>query len=420
MLCVAIAAGCGEAAPDSTSTSLPGEEVRLRLTVGDLIPLTGRLSDFGRPGKKAADLAVERIQRAIHEVGANHRVTLRHADGQSEPEAAVQAARTLAADGATCLAGPWTAETTVAVAESVTIGEGVLLISPASTSDGLSDLDDDGLVNRTVTPDSRQGPVLVEVIDRELGGVRGKVVNVGARDDAYGNGLLESFTSAWKAAGGEVGQALVYDPNLPQYGSVAARLVEGDPDAYLIFDFPQTFGQLGPALARTGQFDPERAFTSDGLAVTDLPALAGDEATEGLRGTAPASSYNRGAAAAFDELFAHGGGPERQTFDAQNFDAVILCYLAAVAAASTNGADMAAQVRTISAPGGARFSWRELPKAIEALQNGEDIDYEGASGPIDMDDAGDATAGAYDLFTFEDGEIEVFGQVPIPRGRLEE
>ncbi len=35
----------------------------------------------------------------------------------------------------------------------------------------------------------------------------------------------------------------------------------------------------------------------------------------------------------------------------QNFDAVMLCYLAAVAAGSTDGADMAEALQSVSAPG---------------------------------------------------------------------
>ena len=92
---------------------------------------------------------------------------------------------------------------------------------------------------------------------------------------------------------------------------------------------------------------------------------------------------------------------DRQTFDAQNFDAVVLCYLAAVAAGSTDGTDMAATVRDISAPPGDPFTWEELPDAIKALQNGDDIDYQGASGAIDMDENGDATAGVYDIYEYK-------------------
>ena len=42
------------------------------MVIGDSLPLSGDLADFGPPGEKAADLAVAEIQAAIEEVGAEH------------------------------------------------------------------------------------------------------------------------------------------------------------------------------------------------------------------------------------------------------------------------------------------------------------------------------------------------------------
>ena len=57
---------------------------------------------------------------------------------------------------------------------------------------------------------------------------------------------------------------------------------------------------------------------------------------------------------AFDKAFkaAEPKDVERLTFDAQTFDTVMLCYLAAVAAGSTEGADIAAEIQAVSAPRG--------------------------------------------------------------------
>ena len=92
---------------------------------------------------------------------------------------------------------------------------------------------------------------------------------------------------------------------------------------------------------------------------------------------------------------------------------MILCYLAAVAAGKPDGAAMAKELRAVSGPGGKKYTWKQLPDAIKALQGGDDIDYEGASGPIDLDDKGDPTAGVYDLFRFRNGKADVFGEVPV-------
>jgi branched-chain amino acid transport system substrate-binding protein len=404
---------CGE--EDQGPAEIEGGETALDLTIGDLVPLTGDLSDFGPPGRKAADLAEQQIRRAIETAGADHDVRVVHADTQTDPQASVQAARkVVSSDNASCLAGAWASADTLPVARSLSIRQNVLQISPASTSDEITGLNDDGLVNRTTPPDSFQGPALAEVVAQELGGASGKVVNLGARNDAYGTGLADSFTESWEDEGGKVGQRVVYDPLQPSYDSEARRIVSGNPDAWVIIDFPETFGKLGPALVRTGDWDPERSFVTDGLASDSLPKDVGRRVTDGLRGTAPGVPEQDPASEAFDRLWDEAGGPNRQTFDAQNFDAVILCYLSAVAAGSTDGREMADAVRSISSPPGTKFTWKQLPDAIRALQDGKDIDYQGASGPIDMNQAGDASAGVYDVFAYRKSEFEIVDEVPLP------
>jgi len=391
-----------------------GGEETLNLTIGDLVPLTGDLSDFGPPGRKAADLALRQIRDAIRERGSDHTVKVVHEDDQTDPQAGVQAARKLVdAENATCIAGSWASSVSIPVARSVSFRENVLQISPASTSDEITGLEDDGLMNRTSPPDRFQGPTLANAMEEALGGAQGKTVNVGARNDAYGTGLADTFTKAWEDKGGRIGERVIYDPEQPSYNSEARQIAGGNPDAYVIVDFPETYAKVGPALVRTGEWEAEQSFVTDGLASGDLPGDVGREATEGMRGTAPGSPDAGAAPEAFDRLYTRAPGPDRQTFDAQNFDAVILCYLAAVAAGSTDGKDMADELRDVSGPGGEKYTFEQLPQAIEALENGDDIDYEGASGPVDLNEDGEPTAGVYDLFRYRNGEVDVFDETPV-------
>jgi ABC-type branched-subunit amino acid transport system substrate-binding protein len=391
-----------------------GGKKSLNLTIGDLVPLTGDLSDFGPPGRKAADLAVKQIQAAVKTAGADHTVKIVHEDDQTDAQAGVQAARKLVdAENAQCIAGSWASSVSIPVARSVSIREGVLQISPASTGDEISGLKDDGLINRTSPPDRFQGPTLATTMEDALGGAQGKTVNIGARNDAYGTGLAGTFTKAWQEKGGKIGERVIYDPEQPSYNSEARKIAGGNPDAYVIIDFPETYQKVGPALVRTGQWDPKKTFITDGLASSDLPKNAGREATEGMRGTAPGSPDTGKASEAFDKLYTSAPGPERQTFDAQNFDAVILCYLSAVAAGSTDGKDMAAELQDVSGPGGEKYTFEQLPEIIKDLQDGNDIDYEGASGPLDLNEDGDPTSGVYDLYRYKNGKIDVYDETPV-------
>jgi ABC-type branched-subunit amino acid transport system substrate-binding protein len=391
-----------------------GGKKTLNLTIGDLVPLTGDLSDFGPPGRKAADLAVDEINKAAKAAGADHTVKVVHEDDQTDPQAGVQAARKVVdAENAQCIAGSWASSVSIPIARSVAIREGVLMISPASTDDAISKLKDDGLINRTPPPDRFQGPALSSVMEEALGGAQGKTVNIGARNDAYGNNLAETFSKPWQEKGGKIGEKVIYDPKQPSYNSEARQIVSGNPDAWVIVDFPETYQKVGPALVRAGGWDPTKTFITDGLASSGLPKAAGREATEGMRGTAPGSPDAGAASEAFDKLYTGAPGPKRQTFDAQNFDAVVLCYLSAVAAGSTDGKDMAAELQDVSGPGGKKYTFEQLPDAIKALQNGDDINYEGASGPIDLNEDGDPTAGVYDVYRYKDGKIDVYDELPV-------
>jgi ABC-type branched-subunit amino acid transport system substrate-binding protein len=412
MLVLGVAACGGD---DDDSDSGGGDEAQLDLTIGDSIPLTGDLADFGPPGQKAADLAVEQINAGIKEAGVDHTVNIVHEDNETNAQAAVQAARKLVdSDGATCLTGAWASADTIPTAQSVSIPEGILQISPASTSDEITGLDDNGLVNRTSPPDIFQGPTLAQAIADDLGGADGKTVNIGARNDAYGEGLAGTFSDAWEGLGGTVGEEVIYDPEQPSYNSEAAQITSGNPDAFVIIDFPETFIKVAPALQRTGNWDPKKAWGTDGIYSGDLAADVGASG-EGLRGTFPGAPEGAVGSEPFDKLFTTSEplDVERLAFDAQQFDAVILCYLAAVAAGSTDGQEMADALIDLTAPGGTKYSWEQLPEAIEALQAGEDIDYEGAAGTIDLDENGDATGEVYDIYEFTGGAAEVIDETPV-------
>ena len=402
--CLVLAGGlvaCGDDEDDGGDSGGGGGPVG-EVVIGASLPITGDLADYAPPGKKAAEIAIDQIKKA------GGQVTLEIADNQTNPEGAVQAARELVAKDVNCIAGAWASTDTIPTARSVTIEEEIPLISPSSTSTDITGIEDNGLVARAVPADNLQGPALANLIEESIGGAEGKTVNVGARDDSYGAGFVEFFVEAWEAKGGTIGEQVLYDPDQPSYNSEAQQLTSGNPDAFVIVDFPETFIKVGPALERTGNWDPAKTFITDGLASDDL---AKEEFMQGVRGTAPGTPEEGASSVAFGQLYEQSPPQDvpRQTFDAQNFDAVILCYLAAVAAGSTDGQAMADALQDVSGPGGKKFAWNQLPQAIKALENGEDIDYVGAAGEIDLDENGDPTVGVYDQYVIKNGAIQPAG-----------
>lgn len=404
------AAACGD--DDDDEAGGGGGAAQIDLTIGNLVPLTGDLAPYGGAGQKAGELAAQQIDAAIQKAGADDTVELVTEDGASDDQGGVQAARKLIADGATCISGDYASTATVAVARSVTIPEGVMLISPASTADALSDLDDDGLFARTAPPDGLQGKALADRMEQELGGLKGKTINIGARNDLYGTGFADSLEAELEERGATVAENVVYDPEQPSYNSEAQQIVSGNPDNFVIIDFPETFAKLGPALARTGDWEAKKTFITDGLSSTDLTELVGPETTEGMLGTAP-GTFSGNAPDAFDKLYEGAPGPPRNLFDAPVFDDVMLCFLAAVSAGSTDGTEMAEAIVDVTGPPGTKYTFEQLPEAIEALENGDDIDYEGASGPVDWDENGDLSRYIYDISEFKGGKLVKLDTVEV-------
>ena len=353
---------------------------------------------------------MDEINAAIEEVGADHSITSLTEDDATDPQGAVQAGRALVSQDATCFNGAWASGSTIPLTESVSTREEILTISPASTSPDLAELEDDDFLFRTAPNDTFQGALLADVIEQGIGGVEGLTINIGARNDAYGTGLAEALTGAWEEKGGTVGETVVYDVKQPSYNSEAAQIVSGNPDAIMMIDFPDPFDKVGAALVRTGDYDPKITFGPDGLAFPNLAELIGSDVVEGMRVTAP-GVLAEGPGAAFDTLYNDAGGVGRSPFDGQNFDNVILCYLAAVAAGSTEGAEMQAVLRDVTNAPGDQYTWEELPDAIEALQNGDDIDYQGVTGDIELDDVGDPESGVFGMFEFKGDAMEPTGEV---------
>ncbi len=409
-------AACGD---DDETTSGGGTEsadASFDLKIGGLLPLTGDLSAFGPAGEKAANLAVEEANKALGDSGST--VSLEVADSQTEPTAAQSAAKKLISGGASCLIGPWSSGETVPVGRSVAARDEVPLISPSATSPELTELPDNGYVFRTAPSDALQGQVLADAIEEAEG--TDVLVSIGGRNDPYGEGIVTEFQTAWEAKGGTTTDPVLWDPELSSYNSEADQIVSEKPDQYLLIDFEEPWNRIGPALTRTGDYDAANLWTADGLAFEDgIPDSIPVDTLAGASGTRPSTPADSSTAESFDKLFAASSEEPkgRNSFDSQNFDAAMLCTLAAVAAGSSDATAIQEQIQAVSGPPGDQYDYTQLSDAIAALQAGDDIDYQGVSGPGDLDDNGDPTLGFYETYEYDDqGKFSVTGTVEKESG----
>jgi branched-chain amino acid transport system substrate-binding protein len=396
-----------------------GGRHRLDLEIADLVPLSGNEQPIGVSGKKAVELAVAEIRKAIKAADAEHAVTVKHANYRSDSKLADDFAANFARAGYPCLVGPWSSVTMISVGATVSAARRIITISPAASNDAIGRLEIGGYVARTIPPDRLQGEALATTIADELGGAKGKKVSIGALKSNYGNDLTGTFAEAWQKLGGQIGARVVYDSNLPDYKTQAQELVAPKPAAYVFFDFQETYLKVASELLKTRKWKASRTFATDSLAVSSL-GQAGGVAVEGLRGVAPGAPRLGATALAFERLWNDAPAPKyHQPYDAQAFDATVICYLSAVAAGSTKAPRMKTQLRRVASPPGKKYTWQHLSDAIRALEAGYDIDYVGASGSLDMASldlakAGDLTAGYYDVYRYKNARLGLYGSVSVP------
>lgn len=396
---------------------------RFELRVGNVLSFTGQLAGFGPSLDESAKIAIEEINAALRRTGYANRMSVRlvgSEDDQTQVQPAVEATTKLVQiQKAQVIIGTILSASTIAVAQSVSIPNNVIQIAPTSSSPLISELKDNNLVWRVSTSDTFQSRALVRGVAARFG--KRSLINVGARNDAFGAALRDLFVAGWKKNGGRIGEVVTWNPDAPSLDTEAQQLVRGSPNAWVIIDLAPGFQKLVPSLIRAGGWSSDKTFVTNSMRNADLLRRIGDRATDGLRGVSPTAPKGK-TRDVFDAMFRQRAPGKPVTgFEPTSFDGVMLAFLAAVKAKSSNPTAIAKQMRAVSGPPGKRYTYRQLGLAIKDLVAGRDIDYEGVWGPIDWDSKGDPSAGFIELWAYKDGSLHTVAtfrlEDPKPRPR---
>jgi ABC-type branched-subunit amino acid transport system substrate-binding protein len=370
------------------------------LKIAILFPFTGDLADFGEPFRPAAELSVNQINEGGGVLGQP--IDLIQGDSATSPQQAVEEARRLIdLEGVSAIVGPAGSGETLPVAESVTGPGGVLEITMSATSPALSIANDNDFLFRTVVSDAAQGLVMADLA-REQGYDSACVLYV---NNAYGQGLSDAFAKRFTAQGGTVTAQVPTEQAQASYASELAACTEGDPDVLVAPAYPESGRVFLRELVESGDHPP--VIFSDGLKSPDMFEELGWDVFEGSYGTA-AGKLETGAGAEFDQAYrdAYGDLPAVPYLREIN-DAIYLIALAAEKAGSTDPTAMRDALRevandpgTVVGPG--PEGWRA---AVESIRAGEDVNYEGAAGSVDLDDHGDVLQGSILVWKVEGGKI---------------
>lgn len=141
----------------------------------------------------------------------------------------------------------------------------------------------------------------------------------------------------------------------------------------------------------------EDIIVPDGLRDGEMQQQVGNP-MENVTGTAPAAGGP--AQEAFVGLYEDEYGDSPGVFTAQSYDSVAVGILANVAAGENSGIGVRDQMRNIANPDGLEVTPDNFVEGVEAVANGEDVNYQGASSDVNFNEAGDPANAAYDVWEF--------------------
>ncbi len=388
------AAGCVEPAGGP-----PADAIK----VGALLPFTGDIAAEGANLERAILSVFDQVNEAGGIAGRPLWLVTR--DTHSDLRLGFDAAGELLDEGVVAILGPQDEEMGKQLAP-VAAGRGVVVISGGVTSPFFTTAPDNGYWFRTC-PTARE---LAQALAQRMRADDVRLAQILYVGDLYGLGLNNILVNEFINLGIANLTSISFQPGVqPDFNRLLGPVLEAGPDAIALLAYARTGAQIVQEWSvRGGQ---ARFYLAPALKADVFVDNVPPGVLEGAVGVAPALGR-----AAVVEAFAadfagrwSGEAPLPAAYF--YYDAAMLLSLAmARAAGETGGAPTGAEIRDqvalVASPPGEQVGWNDLGQALDLAAQGTDLDYEGTTGAVDMDEQGDLVDGRVDLWTIRQDRIE--------------
>ena len=379
----------------TSGASVAFEPVPVR--IGTVLPQTGQLAAIIEALENPIKMGVEEINAVSPGL-----VTVEYGDSGTDPNVASATVDKYLTGDHNAIIGAAASGVSLSIVDKVQSSE-VAMCSGSNTSASFSSTDFDPYYSRTAPSDNLQGPALAGVmVDDGWADVA-----VVWRSDDYGVGFGTLLVAELEAAGANVLLGNGYDFAQTSFADVAAEVVASGAEALAMITFDEG-GQLLLDLEGAGYAGA--IYVADGFKDSvGSDQLGGKvELLDGIKGTAPSASPANGEStfpARLESAF-----PGTATiFSAQKYDCLMVTVLAAQAAQSADPAVFVGEISNVT-KGGEKCSLFE--DCFNLLSEGIDIDYDGASGPLDFGPSNEPGIGTYDIFIYDaTGATETLSQI---------
>ena len=364
------------------------------LSFGTLLPETGSLAFLGPPEFAGVDLAIADINAAGGVLGADV-VTVRGDSGDADSGIAPAETDELIAAGSDVIVGAASSGVSFTVIDQI-FDAGKIMFSPANTSTDFDtgDYAQPDLYFRTAPSDILQGAVLANLLIED-----GRSnVTIMARQDAYGQTLAQEVQTNLENAGSAVSATVFYGENAQSFDAQVDEVAAAGGDALVLVGFEET-ATIVPQLitAGAGPQDIPTYFVDGNTAdySSDSDPSLPPGTLQGVKGTIPGADT----AGDFQDRLLE-TDPELTSFAyaGESYDATIVSALATIVAGTDEGQAVAEVLPDVTREGTKCTSFEEcLPLA----ESGEDFDYDGVSGPIELGETGSTTAASIGIYEYD-------------------
>jgi ABC-type branched-subunit amino acid transport system substrate-binding protein len=397
------ASACGSSSKNSQSGSTPTTgassgargNVNGQLVLGALLPQSGDLSVIYKSLNTPLTMAVAEINAAG---GVNGKpVLIKQADDGTSPDVASSSLDTLlTSDKVDAIVGPASSGTALGIIDKIKTN-GVVDCSGSTTTAALSVAGGaaGGYFFRTAPSDNLQGPALAQLV---LGDNKHKIAIL-TRNDSYGTGFGSSLSKALTDGGADVVANVAYDPKSSDYRADVAKVAGKGADGIVVIGFNDDGGKvLKELIAQNLGPKNIQIYTADGMQSSSLYKAvdpSNPAVVQGIKGTAPAAAPS-GVTNPFIAKFA--ATKIDTIFSSYYYDCTNLIALAAQAAGSDDPAKIKDKMIEVSSGGTKCQNFKECSDLLKA---GTDIDYDGASGPVDLTNQHEPGNGVYDVWQYD-------------------
>jgi branched-chain amino acid transport system substrate-binding protein len=237
------------------------------IKIGTIQPISGQVAAYGTQTRDAIIMAVDEINADGGVLGK--KIELIVEDDEANPEKTMNAFIKLTSkDKVVALIGALTSKCSLAITEDAQAKK-VLMISPTSTNDSVTDAGD--YIFRACYQDSFQGQVCAQFAFETLKAKNAAILYDIAND--YSKGLMKNFTDKITSLGGKVVVSESYSTGDKDFNAQLTKIKATQPDVLFIPDYYSTVSLIAKQVRNQGMTMPMMG--ADGW--DEITNNAGDE-----------------------------------------------------------------------------------------------------------------------------------------------